>query len=81
MDTGKGFDLRRERQVDGMHAVIVKNVIGLMIMTIALCGFGSCAKASMDTYDPEYEECYLELISDYSEVVPESQWGQEKKEA
>lgn len=81
MDTGKGFDLRRERQVDGMHAVIVKNVIGLMIMTIALCGFGSCAKASMDTYDPEYEECYLELVSDYSEVVPESQWALEEKEA
>lgn len=64
-----------------MSSIILKNVISLIVMTMVFCGIGGCAKASLDTYDPAYEECYLELVSNYSEVVPESQWGQEKKEA
>jgi hypothetical protein len=55
-----------------MKTVLLKIIIGLAVLTAAAFGMKGC---DINTYDPAYSDCYLDLVSDYSEVVPADEWG------
>ncbi len=59
-----------------METLIVKIIVCLTIIGVAAFGVNSCdAEKYLNTYDPADNGSYLDLVSDYSEVVPESEWG------
>ena len=56
--------------------MIVKIIVCLTIISVAVFGVKSCdTEKYLDVYDAADSGSYLDLVSDYSEVVPESEWG------
>lgn len=59
-----------------METLIVKIIVCLTIISVAVFGVKSCdTEKYLDVYDAADGGSYLDLVSDYSEVVPESEWG------
>ena len=59
-----------------METLIIKIIVCLTIISVAVFGVNSCdAEKYLNVYDAADSGSYLDLVSDYSEVVPESEWG------